>query len=396
MDYLKLGPSILIAPASAGYLAFDVAQERLHELNPLASLLAELCDGTRSLEAIRELVLPIVGDEGWPACNDWIRTSLANGLLESGQSVVPMSLTDPEQIGRLIQELRRTDRDRAAFVCQFRVTELTPEVADSWFTLGDIAQDAGMRNEARSAYERYLELHPDNPEIEHILIALRDEEPPPRGSDRFIEYLFDRFAESYDEDHVRGPGVPGARPSFTGAVATAGSATAADLNVLDLGCGTGLSGEPLRAQARTLRGVDLSGQMVAKARDRAIYDALHVAEITAFLAEPEGAPYDLIVSCDTVIYFGDLRQLILPSAPLLTNDGLLAFSTEKGDTYPFRLTDSGRYAHHADHVTEVAAEAGLTLVSLTEETLRFEYGEPVIGLIAVMQHQHAGEVSQEA
>ena len=57
------------------------------------------------------------------------------------------------------------------------------------------------------------------------------------------------------------------------------------------------------------------------------------------------------------------------------------------DHAPFQLTDSGRYTHHRDHVTEVATEAGLEVSTLDEVVLRYEYGHPVIGLIVVLRSQ---------
>src|SRR2546430_1639578 len=70
------------------------------------------------------------------------------------------------------------------------------------------------------------------------------------------------------------------------------------LNILDLGCGTGLSGQSLRSRARRLTGIDLSRAMIDRARTRRVYDELGVAEITAFLDAPDGERYDLIAACD--------------------------------------------------------------------------------------------------
>jgi predicted TPR repeat methyltransferase len=58
---------------------------------------------------------------------------------------------------------------------------------------------------------------------------------------------------------------------------------------------------------------------------------------------------------------------------------------ERGETYPFRLTDTGRYAHHPDHVREAAAAAGLAVAWMEEAFLRMEYGVPVTGLFAVLK-----------
>jgi len=69
-----------------------------------------------------------------------------------------------------------------------------------------------------------------------------------------------------------------------------------------------LCGPLLRGYARRLVGVDLSGGMLHKARQRKVYDGLIRAELTAHLQnQPEG--YDIIASSDTFNYFGSLEVL---------------------------------------------------------------------------------------
>ena len=82
--------------------------------------------------------------------------------------------------------------------------------------------------------------------------------------------------------------------------------------------------------------------------------------------------------------------VIVPAARLLAPGGWIAFAAERDDVYLFHLTDSGRYAHHPDHIREVTTEAGLTVRQLDAADLRFEYGEPVTGLIAVLQGNRSG------
>jgi predicted TPR repeat methyltransferase len=157
------------------------------------------------------------------------------------------------------------------------------------------------------------------------------------------------------------------------------------LAILDLGCGSGLAGERFKPLAESLVGVDISPEMLALARARDIYDRLEVAEVTEWLGRSTET-FDLIVSCECLIYFGDLRQVVIPAAKRLLAGGILAFTLERGDRYPFRLTDSGRYAHDAKHVSEVAAEAGLIVKSLDEGFLRKEYGADVTGLFVALSH----------
>ena len=90
------------------------------------------------------------------------------------------------------------------------------------------------------------------------------------------------------------------------------------------------------------------------------------------------------MSTDCLIYFGDLNRIVNAAAKRVKKGGLFAFSLERGARYPFHLTDTGRYTHSADHVRDVATNAGLTVMRLDESFLRMEYGAEVIGLFVLL------------
>src|SRR5207248_233908 len=91
---------------------------------------------------------------------------------------------------------------------------------------------------------------------------------------------------------------------IAGAKPIAGVADAS-LDVLDLGCGTGLCGALLRRWARTLVGVDLSPGMLEKARERGCYDRLEQGDLVAVMRTMPARSFDLIVATDVLIYIGD-------------------------------------------------------------------------------------------
>ena len=64
----------------------------------------------------------------------------------------------------------------------------------------------------------------------------------------------------------------------------------------DLGCGTGLSGLAFIDIVEELVGVDLSPEMIEKAKQRRIYHELHVGEMTAIFSKAggNGISFDLI------------------------------------------------------------------------------------------------------
>src|SRR5215510_5653594 len=379
---LLRNPLVALAPSEDGYLAYDAARHRLHRLNAAAALIIELCDGTRTAAAILADVAPFVAGDAGTGCARWIDAALEDGLLETIEPDASGAATPPpDYFSKLASRLRRDGSVRAAFVCQHYATMQSPDDAEQWATLGDIAHIVGRREDAREAYERYLELSPGDAEVEHILVSLRDAPPPPRAPDECIVQLYARFAEFYERNmrtdlEYCGPEV------LASALERAFGSTAAALDVLELGCGTGLVGKTLRPYARRLVGIDLSPEMVELAKETAWYDALEVAEITEWLSRCGDRDFDLIAASDTFIYFGDLRQVLRPAAARLRASGRVAFTVECEEGSGFRLTDSGRYVHSEAHVHEAARDAGLIVEITDRVVLRYEYGEAVQALVA--------------
>ena len=361
----------------------------MHRLNAVAALIVELCDGNRSVEQIAEHVAPLIPDGNPAAVQDWIHEAAAKTLLVEAADAVnrgtPGEPLSSEQLAELADRLRELGKIHAAYLCQRRAAEQEPANAPRWSHLGELAHIAGRRDDARTAYEHYLTLQPDDAEVRHLVSALCDKAPPARMPDECVRQLYRRFSKFYDSNLI--DDLEYEAPERLNAAIDAALPTRTDLTILDLGCGTGLSGAMLRKRASRLAGIDLSPDMVARARGRKLYDELEVAEITAWLDATAltDRRFELIVACDTLIYFGDLSQVVARAARVLGDDGALAFSVERGEEPPFRLTDSGRFSHHIDHIAHVAAAAGLEIAHHREDFLRMEYGEPVSGHVVVLK-----------
>jgi len=313
----------------------------------------------------------------------WIEGAVEAGLLvQNGDLPGPGKVMDAQALSGLSARLRENGKTQTAYLCAKRVVELAPNDGEAWCAMAELAHIVGQRDQARIGYEKYLQSFPHDAEVRHILTALRDEAPPARVPDECIQQLYRKFSAFYESNMVDTLGYQG--PERLGDLLRAVLGERGGLRVLDLGCGTGLSGLSLKPWAAHLMGVDLSPEMVEKARARGIYDRLEVAEITDWLSRGQ-EQYDLIVACDTLIYFGDLAPVMGAVRNRLKEGGLLAVSVERGEHGPYRLTDSGRYAHHKDHLAEAAACMDFRQLRVEEGFLRTEYGKEVIGLFAVMQ-----------
>ncbi len=252
------------------------------------------------------------------------------------------------------------------------------------------------REDATELFQSWLEQNPDDTAARHLLAASSGCDVPGRAADDYVQTMFDEMADDFDRHlHHLGYRAP---ELLAETVATTLGAPAGTLDVLDAGCGTGLCGPLLRPYARQLIGVDLSPGMVDKARARGGYDELVVAELTAFLAE-RLASYDLIVSADTLVYFGDLAPLFTAAAAALRPNGWLAFTVEEipdaETSTGFNLALSGRYRHSVAYLRQTLAEAGLTLATLDQVSPRLERDQPVAGLL-VVAYKPALEPTQES
>lgn len=378
----RINPVILLSPVEEGYVAYDPALDRLHHLNPTAALIVELCDGSRSVDEIRGLAGPLLPEGKGDEIDRWINDGIGAGLLLwEGSENTGAQAFSARELSTITKRLKDNGEVQAAYLCVKATIDLNPDDWPAWYDLGEIAQCLGRRDEARAAYQIYLDANPEDGEIEHLLIALRDDAPPPRASDRAIKKIYRNFAPSYESRMLEDLKYVGPERTLEAITAVIGEREG--LSVLDLGCGSGLVGASVTKRAAELIGVDMSAEMIELARARNIYDKLEVAEITEWLDQGQ-KPFDLIISCDCLIYFGDLGPITRSAAKRLNPGGLLAISMECGDRYPFHLTDTGRYKHHPNHVREVAANSDLTVAQLDESFLRMEYDERVRGLYAVL------------
>src|SRR5262249_44716704 len=137
----------------------------------------------------------------------------------------------------------------------------------------------------------------------------------------------------------------------------------ARLDIVDLGCGTGLMGEGLRSLTRTLTGIDLSTKMLDKARQRGIYHRLVASDVTAFL-QSHTERFDLVVSTDVFIYIGDLSAIFAGVRRVLRSDGLFCFSVEAADDGDFVLRPTLRYAHSLAYLQMLAEQYGFAIAAI--------------------------------
>ncbi len=306
------------------------------------------------------------------------RTVEAEAAYREAIRLEPDHIDAYHNLGVLLAGVKRT---REAVACFCKVTTLSPRHPETRRLLALAYCTLGEPEKAVRVFEEWLREEPGHPVAQHMLAACSGQGVPARASDAFVERVFDEFANSFEAKLAQ---LAYRAPQLVAAMlADAGIEPAKRLDILDAGCGTGLCGPLLAPYARRLVGVDLSAGMIAQAKDKGTYDELVHAELTEYLRSASEA-FDVVVSADTLVYFGAIEAVAGAAAAALRPGGLLIFSVEEADADGlaggYRLQNHGRYVHTKDYVGQVLAGAGFQ-ADVVRAELRMESGAPVAGLV---------------
>jgi len=255
------------------------------------------------------------------------------------------------------------------------------------YNRGLALQKAGDLKGAEQAFREALALDPDDTGGVSIrLAAIGADEAPERMPDAYVATLFDQHADVFDEILVDELG-------YCVPLLVRDQIQRLEIGpfdrLLDLGCGTGLTGMALADCTAHRTGLDLSERIIELAYDREIYDDLYVGEAVEFLQdfeEEDGSrpAWDLIAATDVFPYLGAVEPFLTGAAARLEPGGYLAFSTE---TLPedvlagrsYMVGAKNRFAQGQAYIRSALDAAGFEILAMEPITVRLEEGDPVPG-----------------
>ena len=252
---------------------------------------------------------------------------------------------------------------------------IKPKHPETYNNMGNALIEQGKLEEALEAYNKVLAIKPEHAEASHFLSALtgKTTNSAPR---QYIENLFDGYASKFDQSLVVNLSYNIPEVVTQLAVETHGSGSLG--SILDLGCGTGLTGEKIRTHSTYLEGIDLSKKMLEIARLKNVYDKLDQCEIIEYLSNAE-LDFDYFIATDVFIYVGDLSEIFRLIKDRNKKFGKLLFSTEHTNEKGFHLEKSGRYSHSKCYIEELCNEFKFSISHYSETNLRKEKGSFLVG-----------------
>jgi predicted TPR repeat methyltransferase len=290
--------------------------------------------------------------------------------------------------------LLEMDRLNEALAGFDRVLALRPDHAISWNNRGNTFIAMRRLEEAVESYDRALALAPEMETArDNRAIALLEMKRVNRIPAVAVRALFDAYSSTYDSAMVEALGYRGPA-QLRGLAERVMQDAAAPMRILDLGCGTGLSGAAFRdwTAGGRLDGIDLSPGMIEQARRRGIYSELLVEDFETALTKLEHC-YDLAIAADSLIYSGDLMPVLAGVMQRLRPGGLFLFTVEKlakvGEGWSH--TPANRFRHSESYLYRAAGQAGFAVLQIEECAVRQESSAPVEGFAVALQKIANGE-----
>ncbi len=240
-----------------------------------------------------------------------------------------------------------------------------PALAQPYINLGRHLQSAGRDADAARVYEQALANNCAVAVFGHLRDAASGAASA-RAPQAYVRETFDAFASDFDRRLREDLDY---RVPERLAVLVHEKIGDQSMDVLDLGCGTGLVADVL-PPAHSLVGVDLSVRMLEVAHRKGRYQALHEADITTWMADQQAHSFDCVIAADVFIYLGELDVVFREVSRCLRPGGMFAFSVETCEGAEFRLLPSGRYAQSLDYLQTLAARSGFALLTHEAAVIR--------------------------
>nr|WP_319390261.1 methyltransferase [uncultured Cohaesibacter sp.] len=256
-------------------------------------------------------------------------------------------------------------------------------------------EKAGKFDEAAEHYRKALEIDPDDHAGASVRLASMQRGPSPEKAPvAYVATLFDQHAAAFEKILVDDLGY--AVPMMVREMIVKYQPERRFARMLDLGCGTGLTGISMKDKVDNMIGVDISTGMLDEAYDKEVYDDLYAGDVVEFLSEieddgeGESGGWDLIVSTDVLPYLGELEEKFHHVARCLDEDGLFAFSSETlpddaFDGAAYKVGPKQRFAHSERYIRQLLDANDMDVKHFELIVVRTDEGKPIYGHLVLAQ-----------
>jgi predicted TPR repeat methyltransferase len=274
----------------------------------------------------------------------------------------------------------------AALLCYRKAILLKPDFVEALNNLGNVLRVQGKLDKSLACFQQVIKIEPENGMANHSIAVLSGSNPE-RAPSEYIEKIFNAHADKFDS-HLLEDLQYETPEKLVDFIRQSSELPLQNLDILDLGCGTGLVGLVIAPYARQMVGVDLSAKMLEKAQARNLYQRLERADLLTMMQGEMASSYDLIIAADVFVYLGKLDTIFNEAIRLLRPGGIFAFSVKAMEELPreeneqdnpmeYRLNETGRYAHSSAYLSRLAVASDFKSHQMIRAHTRLEKGQSV-------------------
>ncbi len=266
-----------------------------------------------------------------------------------------------------------------------KALSINPDYQEACCNLGIALKQTGASAEALKYFERALLIDPENSLAKHLTASLQGDNANTVPKE-YVKGLFDGFASDFENILVDGLeySIPSElRKMMEPYLKNLDGA----IDILDVGCGTGLIGECFRDVKHLLVGVDISENMISEAKKKNIYDSLCAADVVEFMRQ-DIRGYHVVIAADVFVYIGDLADIFASAKKIMVPKAYFVFSIEgledEGKDYLLRPT--GRFAHSETYIKNLSIKYDLKVMYRSSVNIRKENNRWISGYCFILKN----------
>lgn len=267
--------------------------------------------------------------------------------------------------------------------------QVDPSVVKTANELARLYRYVGRIDDSIKICEQILKVQPDNIKAGYFVDAYtrqKNSDSPERIPVEIAQQIYSGegvgkkfdYSLKYKMDY-RAPAV------LNQAVRDAINVPEQGIDILELGCGSGLCGSEFKDIAKKLVGTDLSAGMLVAAKEKNAYTELYDADLMDVLSKPSPT-FDLIIAMDVLCFFGDLHEIFEKCYLKLNDNGIFAFSVVRPDNDDeWGLNNYEHFAHSLNHLMNVSKKTSFEKIFSKEMVLRREMNEDRYGYLCLFK-----------
>ena len=308
------------------------------------------------------------------------RLSESEASFRQAISLKPNYAEAHSNLGNTLKEQGRLKEAEASFR---QAITLKPDLAVAHYNLGKVYKKIAKNSKAVECFEKTLELSSEDLLGATLQLAtLGKRKIPDKTPEKFMQEFYRKKSKNWGNLEKKKNKYRG-HLLIENAFKTTHN-TSKKIDILDMGCGTGSLARILRPYARTLVGVDLSPDMLFKAKEICLYDSLYEKDLSQYLGEVLNY-YDTVVAAAVLIHFNDLDNIFFLVRDSLKINGRFIFSIFEETQKNKDLNSFLMYAHSDDYITTLADRLNLKIIYRQKDIHEYHKGISVPAIIYVLE-----------